>query len=337
MKSALLGSTIDELTDLVTGQGAAAYRARQIAEWLYGHHARDWDQMSNLPANLRARLAADYVLGRFEPVRALVSADGTRKYLFPAGEGRSIETAVIPDRDRHTLCMSTQAGCRRACRFCFTAKGAYQGDLEPWAIVNQYASCPERDAVTNIVFMGMGEPFDNPDALFKALEIFTADYGYAMSPTRLTVSTVGVIPGIKRYLRDSRSHLAISVNSPFPHERLKLMPAEKIYPLREVVGLLSGHDWSGQRRLTFEYIMFAGLNDTERHADALAELVGSIECRVNLIAFNEGPGIDFRASDQPAIEAFQSRLRMNGVRTTIRKSKGQDIAAACGQLSGSAL
>jgi 23S rRNA (adenine2503-C2)-methyltransferase len=252
--------------------------------------------------------------------------------MFPAGDDRRIETALIPDRERRTICLSTQAGCRRACRFCFTAKSGFAGNLEAWAIINQYASCPQREQIDNIVFMGMGEPFDNCDEVFKALEIFTADYGYALSPSRITVSTVGVIAGIERYLRECRSHLAISLNSPFPEERLQLMPAEQGDPIKDVLRILRREDWSGQRRLTFEYIMFRGVNDAPRHSRELARLLKGLECRVNLIAFNEGEGIDFQASERAVIEDFQDDLRRRGIRTTIRKSKGEDIAAACGQL-----
>jgi len=332
MKSIILGSTLDELRGIVTGRGAPAYRAAQIAEWLYRHHVESWEAMSNLPSALRESLAQDFDIGRQGPLATLSSADGTEKYMFPAGEGCRIETAVIPDRERRTICLSPQAGCRRACRFCFTAKSGFAGNLESWAIINQYASCPQRDRIGNIVFMGMGEPFDNCDELFKALEIFTADYGYAMSPSRITVSTVGVIAGIERYLRDFRSHLAISLNSPFPDERLELMPAERSDPLADVLRILRRQDWSGQRRLTFEYIMFRGVNDEPRHSRELARLLKGLECRVNLIAFNEGEGIDFAASERAVIEAFQADLRRRGIRTTIRKSKGEDIAAACGQL-----
>jgi len=334
MDAILLGKSLDELSEIACDVGAPEYRGRQLAEWLYKQHAESFDEMSNLPAALRQELARGYRLGRASPTHTTVSQDGSRKYLFAYDSEIGIETALIPDRDRRTLCISTQAGCRRGCRFCFTAKAGFHGNLSAAEILNQYASCPERDSVSNIVFMGMGEPFDNPDAVLRAIDVFTADYGYAKSPGRLTVSTVGVIPQVERYLREARSHLAVSLNSPFPAERAELMPAERKYPIRDLLKILRNYDWSGQRRLTFEYIMFADLNDSRRHAEAVVKMLRGLECRVNLIAFNECPGIDMHSSGRDAIESFQQCLRAQGIRATVRKSKGRDIAAACGQLSG---
>lgn len=336
MDAILLGKSLEELTDIARAAGAPAFRGRQLAEWLYKHHAESFDEMSNLPAGLRAQFSKKYGLGRNRPIRNAVSRDGSRKYLFEYDREIGIETALIPDRERRTLCISTQAGCRRACRFCFTAKSGFRGNLSAAEMLNQYAACPERDEISNLVFMGMGEPFDNPDAVLRAIEVFTADYGYAKSPTRLTVSTVGVIPVVERYLHETRSHLAVSLNSPFADERAELMPAERKYAIRDLIALLRKYDWSGQRRLTFEYIMFADLNDSIRHARAVAVLLRGIECRINLIPFNECPGIDLRSSSRETIERFQDCLRSQGIRSTIRKSKGRDIAAACGQLSGGA-
>lgn len=330
----LLGMKFEEIEGLAKDRNLPSFRARQIAEWLYKKHVSSWEEMTNLPAGLREEFARDLPIGSSEPLQSVQSEDGTIKYLFAAGEGRRVETALIPDGERRTLCVSTQAGCRRGCKFCFTARSGFRGDLGAGAILNQYASCPERDSIRNIVFMGMGEPFDNTDAVLRAVEVFTANYGYAMSPTRLTVSTVGVMPGMRRYLEESRAHLAISLNSPFPEQRRELMPVERDYPIREVVKLLKGYDWSGQRRLTFEYIMFAGINDSADHAAAVGKLLRGLKCRLNLIPFNAGPGMDFQPSDRKTIENFQRIAGAGGVTTTIRKSKGADIAAACGQLSG---
>lgn len=332
MQSTLLGFSADEIGAIVRGMGEPDFRARQICEWMYKKHAVDFKEMTNLPAKLRDRLAAEYSVGRNPPQHEVESRDGTRKYLYGVGDNRHVEAAVIPDKERRTLCLSTQVGCRRGCRFCFTARTPFAGNLSAAEIINQYSSSPERDAITNIVFMGMGEPLDNIDAVLKALDIFTADYAFAMSPTRLTVSTVGIIPALERYLCETRAHLALSLNSPFAEERARLMPSEKENPIADIVKLLRGHDWTGQRRLTFEYIMFEGVNDSDRHAEALARLLRGLECRVNLIPFNSGEGMSLRPAAPAAIAAFQTALRKSGVRVTIRKSKGADIAAACGQL-----
>ncbi len=332
MHSTLLGTSVDEISAIVRDMGEPGFRARQICEWVYKKHAVDFEGMTNLSAQLRGRLAEEYSVGRNPPQCWVESHDGTRKYLYHLGEDRAVEAAVIPDKDRRTLCLSTQVGCRRGCRFCFTARTAFAGNLSVGEIINQYSSSPERDSITNIVFMGMGEPLDNIDAMLKALEIFTADYAFAMSPTRLTVSTVGIMPELERYLAEARSHLAISLNSPFSGERAQLMPSETSNPIAKIVKLLRGYDWSGQRRLTFEYIMFAGVNDTERHAEALARMLKGLECRVNLIPFNTGEGMKLQSAAPDVIAAFQASLRKSGVRVTIRKSKGIDIAAACGQL-----
>ena len=332
MNPTLLGASADEIGAIARGMDEPDFRARQLCEWIYKKHAVDFDVMSNLPANLRAILAEEYSVGRNPPQHEVASRDGTRKYLYGVGDGRHVEAAVIPDRERRTLCLSTQAGCRRGCRFCFTARTAFAGNLSAGEIINQYSSSPERDAITNIVFMGMGEPLDNIDAVSKALDIFTADYAFAMSPTRLTVSTVGIIPALERYLCETRAHLALSLNSPFAEERARLMPSEQENPIAEIVKILRDHDWTGQRRLTFEYIMFARLNGSEKHAEALARLLRGLECRVNLIPFNTGEGMKLRPASAETIAAFQATLRKRGVRATIRKSKGADIAAACGQL-----
>ncbi len=334
MNSILLGKTQEELTAIAAELKLSSYRGNQIANWIYKKHAVELDEMTNLPAQLRSGMSEHYRIGRETFLEVAESKDGTKKYLFPCGGGRRIETALIPDGRRNTLCVSTQAGCERGCRFCFTARSGFNGNINASEILNQYASVPERDTITNIVFMGMGEPFDNTNAVLRSVEVLTADYGYAMSPTRLTVSTVGVMPGMKRYLNETRAHLAISLNSPFADERARLMPIEKQFAIKDVVKLVREYDWSGQRRLTFEYIMFAGVNDSRGHAEAVARLLRGLECRVNLIPFNSAPGLDFASSSRDVIERFQGQLKRARIMTIIRKSKGGDIAAACGQLSG---
>lgn len=329
----LLGMTLTELAAVAERRGLPPYAAKQIAHWLYVRHAESVEGMTNLPRAARAALAAEFEIGRRAPLRRAVSSDGTLKYLFPAGDNRCVESAVIPDGARATLCLSTQIGCRRACRFCATGRQGFHGNLTAAEILNQYASLPERDAVTNIVYMGMGEPLDNPEATLRSLEVFTASWGYALSPTRLTVSTVGIRPALGRLIRESRCHIAISLHSPFAEERRRWVPAEALHPIAEVIADLRAARIGGQRRIMIEYIPFAGLNDTPRHAAALAALLRGLRCRINLIPFNAVPAAKLTPTDGARMEAFQSELRRRGLFVTIRKSRGADIAAACGLLA----
>lgn len=333
MKEQLFGKTDTALQALTAAAGLPAYRGRQLAEWLYRKHAVDVDAMSSLPGAWRKELARHYTVGRHAPRDVAVSRDGTRKYLFATAEGQYVESALIPDGDRRTLCLSTQAGCRCGCRFCMTGRQGFQGNLGTGDILNQYASCPERDRITNIVYMGMGEPLDNPEAVFESLRIFTAGYGYAMSPSRLTVSTIGLLPALQAFLDQFRAHLAVSLHTPDSRQRAEWMPLERRYPIRKVIERLRRHDWSGQRRLTFEYALFKDLNDSPRHARETVRLLNGLRCRVNLIPFNPAPELPFIPSPRDTVEQFQDILKARGITATIRKSKGQDIAAACGLLS----
>lgn len=329
----LFGKKQPELVEIALQQGLPAYNGRQITEWLYKKGIVSIDEMSNLSKKSRELLKQTFEVGIQSPVRVQVSADGTKKYLFPAGEGRYVETAWIPDGDRATLCLSTQVGCRMGCRFCMTARQGLQGQLSCGEILNQYQSLPERNSITNIVYMRMGEPFDNPGNVMDSLEVFTAEWGYAMSPRRITVSTIGVIPGMKEFLVRNKCHLAISLHTPFENERRELMPAEIKYPIHEVIHIISGFDVGLQRRISFEYIMFRGFNDTMRHVAELARILNKIRCRINLIRFHPIPGTRLESSDEWTIQNFQQALKDKGIITTLRASRGQDIAAACGLLS----
>ncbi|MDR1683072.1 MAG: 23S rRNA (adenine(2503)-C(2))-methyltransferase RlmN [Candidatus Symbiothrix sp.] len=329
----LLGKTLSELKILTSVLGMPGFTARQIAGWLYQKKVTSIDEMTNLSLAHRERLKQQYVLGRTEPAKQQRSSDGTVKYLFSVANEKNIETVFIPDKERATLCVSSQIGCKMNCLFCMTGKQGFAGQLTSDEILNQILSIPESDSLTNIVFMGMGEPLDNTDELFKSLEILTADYGFAWSPKRITVSTIGILPGLKRFLDETKVHLALSLHSPFPDERQSLMPMEKIYPATEVFDLIREYDFSHQRRLSFEYITFGGLNDDIRHASALVKLIKNIPCRVNLIRYHAIPGIDLPASNLEAMTAFQAYLNSKGAICTIRASRGEDILAACGMLS----
>ena len=338
MKEHLLGKTLDELREIISLEGLPSFTAKQIAQWLYVKRVKDISQMTNLSLAARGKLAEKYDVGRVSPAARFESADGTVKYLFPAGDdGRFIETVMIPDEDRCTICVSSQVGCRMNCSFCMTGRGGFHGHLTADRIISQFMDMDEADRLTNAVFMGMGEPLDNWDNVSRVLEILTAEWGFAWSPKRITLSTIGVLPKLEEFLEKSRCHLAVSLHNPFPEERASLMPVQKAYDIRDVVALIKKHDFSGQRRVSFEYTMFAGVNDTKRHADALVRLLKGLECRINLIRFHSIPDSALRTSSPENIEAFKARLNNAGITTTLRASRGEDIMAACGLLAGKEL
>lgn len=331
----LLGKTLTELQEVALSVGLQKFAGKQLAEWLYVRRVNSFDAMTNLSLKGREALKARYEIGRHDPVREAVSEDGTRKYLFAVGE-QFVESVYIPEEERATLCVSTQAGCKMGCRFCMTGTLGFHGQLSAADILNQIFYF---DDLTNIVFMGEGEPMDNLDNVLRALEIMTASYGCAWSPKRITVSTVGV-RAMKRFLDESECHLAVSMHNPFAVERAAIMPAEKLYSINEVVALLKQYDWSHQRRVSFEYICWAGQNDTMRHAKELLRLLKGLNCRINLIRFHEGVSDiktdrQFPASDEKQMEFLRDYLTQNNLTTTIRRSRGEDILAACGMLVNS--
>ena len=333
-KIVLLGQSLDELKVVVKALGMPQFTAGQIAKWLYQQHVSSIDEMTNISKANREKLAEHYIVGAMEPIDCQRSKDGTVKYLFPVGCCQKfVETGYIPDHDRATLCVSCQVGCKMNCLFCQTGKQGFEGSLSAGDILNQIYSLPERDSLTNIVFMGQGEPMDNLDSVLRATEVLTADYGYAWSPKRITVSSVGIKGKLKRFLDESECHVAISMHSPLPEQRQQLMPAERQMSITEVVELLKQYDFTHQRRCSFEYICFAGLNDTTTHAREIVRLLQGLECRVNLIRFHEIPGVDLPGADEKRMEALRDYLTNHGVFTTIRASRGQDIFAACGLLS----
>ena len=332
-KKVLLGMQPAELQQVVLELGMPKFTAAQIAKWLYQQHAASIDEMTNISKANREKLAAGYQVGCMAPLDCQRSVDGTIKYLFPVASGHFVETVYIPDGDRATLCVSCQVGCKMNCLFCQTGKQGYEGSLTAADILNQIYSLPERDTLTNIVFMGQGEPMDNLDAVLRATEVLTAEWGYAWSPRRITVSSVGVKNKLKRFLDESECHVAISMHSPLHEQRQMLMPAEKQMPIEEVVELLKQYDFSHQRRCSFEYICFAGLNDTTMHAREIVKLLKRLDCRVNLIRFHEIPNVDLPGADDKRMESLRDYLTAHGVFTTIRASRGQDIFAACGLLS----
>ncbi len=333
MNETLFGKTLEELKLVAGDAGLPGYAAGQIAGWLYGKGVDVPEGMTNLPLKARVKLAETYKPGRRAPVGVQVSGDGTKKYLFETASGRYVETAMIPEGDRITVCVSTQVGCRMGCVFCMTGRQGFQGQLTAGEILNQVCSIAEAGKVTNIVYMGMGEPLDNPVEVMKSLEVFTAGWGFGMSPRRITVSTIGIVPAMRRFLERSEAHLAVSLHSPFPEERRALMPVQAAYPLSEVIAELRQWNVRGQRRVSFEYILFGGMNDTPRHVRELSRLLAGLPCRINLIRFHAIPGSDLAASSEATLADFKNRLNERGILTTIRASRGLDILAACGLLS----
>lgn len=329
----LLGKTLEELKNITSELGLPGFTAKQIADWLYKKKVTTIEQMTNLSLKAREALTEKYTIGCAGPSDAQKSIDGTIKYLFKTGENKFIESVYIPTEDRATLCVSSQVGCKMNCLFCMTGKQGFNGNLSSNEIINQIQSIPESDKLTNLVFMGMGEPLDNFDELTKVLQILTAPWGYAWSPKRITVSSIGHKQGLIRLLEETDVHVAISLHSPFPAERLEIMPIEKAFPMLDILALLKQYDFSKQRRLSFEYIVFKGYNDTMRHADELIRLLKGMDCRMNLIRFHAIPNVDLKSSDMRTMEAFRDRLNSKGVICTIRSSRGEDIFAACGMLS----
>ena len=337
MKDQLFGKNLIELQELSLALGLPKFTGKQLADWLYKKEISSIDEMSNLSIKARNLLNENYEFGLSIPSKVQVSIDGTKKYLFPTSHNKFIETAMIPDDDRKTVCVSTQVGCKMGCLFCMTGKQGFQGQLTAGEIVNQIRSIEEYGEVSNIVYMGMGEPFDNLDAVLRSLEILTSEWGFAMSPRRITVSSIGIIPAMIRFLNESEAHLAISLHTPFDEERRKLMPVQIAYPIAEVVNEIKGWDFGRQRRVSFEYILFKGLNDTPYHVRELTKLLSGIRCRINLIRFHPVPGTPLESPDEEIITSFRDQLIAKDITTTIRASRGQDIYAACGLLSNKEL
>ena len=332
-KKYLLGLTLAELKQVAKDLGMPAFTGGQMAKWLYEQHVKSIDEMTNISKANRAKLAAEYEIGCFGYSDAQHSVDGTIKYLFPTRSGKFVETVYIPDKDRATLCVSSQVGCKMNCLFCQTGKQGFEGNLTANDILNQVYALPERDSLTNIVFMGQGEPMDNLDNVLRATEVLTADWGMAWSPRRITVSSVGVRDKLKRFLDESECHVAISLHAAIHEQRQQLMPAERAMPIADVVELLRQYDFAHQRRLSFEYIVFGGVNDSEAHARAIVRLLRGLDCRINLIRFHQIPDVPLHGASEEQMLMLRDYLTAHGLFSTIRASRGEDIYAACGLLS----
>lgn len=344
----LLGKNLEELQQISLALGLPKFTGKQIAEWLYVRRVTTFDEMTNISKKGRDLLGAHYCIGRHKPVAEAISKDGTKKYLFSvyplnASTPQYIESVYIPEEDRATLCVSTQAGCKMGCKFCMTGTLGFHGHLSAADILNQIFSIPDAHKLTNIVYMGEGEPMDNYDQVMQSLSVMTSAWGCSWSPKRITVSSVGIIPKLRHYIEECECHLAISLHNPFSIERKEIMPIEKVHVLPQLIEMLKQYDWQHQRRLTFEYICWEGVNDTPKHANELLRLLKGVECRVNLIRFHASPtpnhhaqdAITNHSSNERQMEWFRDYLTSKGISTTIRKSRGEDILAACGMLVNS--
>ncbi|MDE6218196.1 MAG: 23S rRNA (adenine(2503)-C(2))-methyltransferase RlmN [Muribaculaceae bacterium] len=349
----LIGKNLQELQDVALKGGMPKFVGKQLADWIYSKRATEFSEMVNISKKNQAWLSENYRIGREAPAARQRSKDGTVKYLFryevetgsrsenAPRKTVEIESVYIPDHERATLCVSSQAGCKMNCYFCATGKLGFKSNLTAAQIINQILSIPPApqpgqapmNPLTNIVFMGMGEPLDNYKEVVRVIEILTSSWGLAWSPKRITVSTVGKMPELKDLLEQTGVHIALSVHTADTTQRSQMMPAQKAFPLQSVMQLLSGYDFSGQRRLSLEYIMWRGVNDDMDHARQLIKLIGNIPARVNLLRFHRVEGVDLQPCSEERMTMFRNVLNQHGITATIRASRGEDIDGACGQLA----
>ena len=329
----MFGQTRDEIEITVRKMNLPGYTTDQICTWLYRKETTAFHDMTDIAKTVRQRLTEEFDFSLSDPIKTSRSSDGTQKYLFSVQSGKFVETVFIPEKTRGTLCLSTQIGCRWACKFCHTGQLGFHGNMTTGEILNQYRSLPDRKQVDHFVFMGMGEPLDNLDNVLKSLQVMCSEWGYGLSPSRVTVSTVGILPGLKRFLAECRCHLAVSLHSPFPNERSALMPVERLHPIREIVDTIRRFPIENQRRVSMEYVLLRDINDSRRHAAGLVELIRDLRSRINLIPYNPIPNVDLEPAPTDRILAFQNFLKSRGLTATIRKSRGWDVGAACGMLS----
>lgn len=333
MKEKLFGKTLEQLQTIIAEMGLPKFTAKQIADWLYKKDIVSISEMSNLSKNARHQLEERFTLGLQAPSATQTSTDGTKKYLYNIENNGAVESAFIPESKRNTLCLSTQVGCKMRCLFCMTGRQGLKLNLSAGEILNQLRSLPERHQITNLVYMGMGEPFDNIEAVMQSLEILTADWGMGWSKRRITVSTIGIVPAMKIFLENSDCHLAVSLHTPFEAERKMLMPVSHVHSISDIISEIKRHDIGRQRRISFEYIVFGGINDSPKHVKELAKILNGIKCRINLIRFHPIPNTQLTGTNEKRFQEFKEALMDKGIITTIRASRGQDIDAACGLLS----
>jgi 23S rRNA (adenine2503-C2)-methyltransferase len=325
--------SVDEIFHLISFSGHKYIHAVSISNSIYKHGATSISDLSKIPGKLKSELALANSIGTFKPAGSEVAEDKTVKYLFITGTGKTFETVYIPDNKRNTVCVSTQSGCRMGCSFCVTSKYGFRGNLTAGEIVNQIISIPEAGKITHVVFMGMGEPLDNSESVLKACSIITSEWGLAISKRNVTVSSVGITPGIEKFLHNSECNLALSLFSPFPDEREKLVPAEKLHPVMHIINIMKGFPVKNKRRLSLAYVMINGINDSDLHLEELIKLVKGSEIRVNLLPYNQIMNDLNTSSPGERMQYFKHSLVLSGISASIRKSRGSDISAACGLLA----
>lgn len=330
----IIGKTLNEIIQATLYANGKVEYAQQIAKCIYRNGAISFDGMNSIPKSIRKTLSSNHQIGHFYPIKTIESKDHTRRYLFLNNCEQQFESVYMPSPKRNTLCISTQSGCRMGCSFCLTGKIDFKGSLSAHDILNQYLSVPERSKINRIVLMGMGEPFDNYIEVKKAVEILTAEWGVAFGASNITLSTVGLLEPLKLFLDNPFCNLAISLNNPIGQERKDVMPIEKSNPIYEAVNLLKKHPIKKPLRLSFEYVALGGINIFERHAIAIAELLKGLKYHLNIIPWNSHEGSQFNSPTEIELNAFINCLNANGVLTAVRKSRGQDIGAACGQMAG---
>ena len=342
MKPNIKDLALREFESVLSERQEPSYRAQQIWQWLFQKRAASFSEMTNLPAALRVRLAEDFTIGRLAVLKRAVSRDGTQKFLLGLADGHSIESVLIPEAKRLTLCVSTQAGCGFGCAFCATAVLGLKRNLRASEILDQILeagrSLAEDQRITHVVLMGMGEPLANYVETVKALDVMTeTHWGIGISPRRITLSTVGLVPQIQRLMEETKVNLAISLHAATDELRGQLMPVNRKYPLEQLMDCCRALPIPRRKRITFEYVLLHGINDSKADASALCQLLQGVRCKVNLIPFNPHPGSVYQRPDDANIQEFQDVLHLHGLQTNIRRPRGDDVQAACGQLQGEAL
>ncbi len=330
----IYGKTITELEEFVVQNKYPKYVAQQIANWMYQKKVLDFFKMNNISNKIRKELSQIASIDVHQPVKQKKSKDGTIKFLFQYPDKALIETVYIPDNDRHTLCISTQVGCKYNCEFCMTGKAGFTRNLSVGEIINQYHNIPQQEKITNIVYMGMGEPLDNYENLIKSLEIFNSKYGFNIGNKRITISTIGILPQLENLIKIGKFRLALSLHFAISDVRKQFMPVQKVHNIKKVLDTIKKYKFSADKRFSIEYIVFKGINDRDEDIAQIVKLLHGVKCRVNLLHFHDIPNTKLQSVSHQQMELFKNKLIKKGIQATIRKSRGQDIEAACGLLSG---
>ncbi len=332
-KTNIVGLSAQQIHHFIVDWGFSYANAVNISNNIYKKRVTDISQLSKIPKKLKLKLIETVNPGTISPILIELSTDKTIKYLFRTAAGKEFETVYIPDGKRNTVCVSTQSGCRMGCPFCVTAGYGFRGHLSAGEIVNQVISIPDAHKITHVVFMGMGEPMDNLENVLKACEIITAEWGLSISPRNVTVSTIGLIPGVDKFLLESDCNLTLSLHTPFPEERKLIVPAENHYPVHNVLELMKNFPLKKKRRLSVAYVMIKNLNDTDSHLDELIKMLIGTKIRVNLLPYHPARDNSGESSSAERMQYFKHNLVISGISASIRKSRGVDISAACGLLA----